>query len=343
MLDAEKLNINMLPPDVTQYPQAFLLGTQIPAPYQDHPLRHIVVTIIKRMLRLLSHSLSLVLLQVWVRSAALEESSHTAEGMLETAMGEVILMQRIGGRDTNATIARNDSTVRAVYESTSILIRERNVSVLCLLQLSSAYYDLFLMTTLLAFQCPFKSCGRQFNVNSNMRRHYRNHLRAGFFPPEQYSATGTRRRRRNPLTMDVELPAGFTAMPSAQWSSSDDDLTESEFDMEVSLSDGDEEGDELEEDELDERFLNEKPASPTLSSSPSPSSSPSSSIQPIRSLHGILNHVDHSSAYTSPTSTSPCSPISSPSPSPLSSSPSPLTFHQAVRIPLSSMHLRNVS
>ncbi|SJL17178.1 uncharacterized protein ARMOST_20723 [Armillaria ostoyae] len=26
------------------------------------------------------------------------------------------------------------------------------------------------------FQCPFPSCGRKFNVNSNMRRHYRNHI-----------------------------------------------------------------------------------------------------------------------------------------------------------------------
>ncbi|KAF9022809.1 hypothetical protein BDZ89DRAFT_956255, partial [Hymenopellis radicata] len=25
------------------------------------------------------------------------------------------------------------------------------------------------------FQCPFPNCGRLFNVNSNMRRHYRNH------------------------------------------------------------------------------------------------------------------------------------------------------------------------
>ncbi|KAF8905416.1 hypothetical protein CPB85DRAFT_1224700 [Mucidula mucida] len=25
------------------------------------------------------------------------------------------------------------------------------------------------------FKCPFPNCGRLFNVNSNMRRHYRNH------------------------------------------------------------------------------------------------------------------------------------------------------------------------
>ncbi|KAN0109506.1 hypothetical protein V8E52_009149, partial [Russula decolorans] len=26
------------------------------------------------------------------------------------------------------------------------------------------------------FRCPFPNCGREFNVNSNMRRHYRKHL-----------------------------------------------------------------------------------------------------------------------------------------------------------------------
>ncbi|KAI0686427.1 hypothetical protein BC835DRAFT_1224759, partial [Cytidiella melzeri] len=25
------------------------------------------------------------------------------------------------------------------------------------------------------FACPFLGCGRRFNVNSNMRRHFRNH------------------------------------------------------------------------------------------------------------------------------------------------------------------------
>ncbi|TDL15274.1 hypothetical protein BD410DRAFT_732986, partial [Rickenella mellea] len=25
------------------------------------------------------------------------------------------------------------------------------------------------------FECPHPGCGRQFNVSSNMRRHYRNH------------------------------------------------------------------------------------------------------------------------------------------------------------------------
>lgn len=30
-----------------------------------------------------------------------------------------------------------------------------------------------------AFRCPFPGCGREFNVNSNMRRHYRNHTNPG--------------------------------------------------------------------------------------------------------------------------------------------------------------------
>jgi uncharacterized Zn-finger protein len=32
------------------------------------------------------------------------------------------------------------------------------------------------LSRLLAFRCPFPNCGREFNVNSNMRRHYRKHL-----------------------------------------------------------------------------------------------------------------------------------------------------------------------
>ncbi len=35
---------------------------------------------------------------------------------------------------------------------------------------------LLILRRLLAFRCPFPNCGREFNVNSNMRRHYRKHL-----------------------------------------------------------------------------------------------------------------------------------------------------------------------
>ena len=41
-----------------------------------------------------------------------------------------------------------------------------------------------------AFRCPWPNCGREFNVNSNMRRHYRNHTMPGS------KAVELRRRRR---------------------------------------------------------------------------------------------------------------------------------------------------
>jgi hypothetical protein len=44
-----------------------------------------------------------------------------------------------------------------------------------------------------AFRCPWPECGREFNVNSNMRRHYRNHTIPGSKAIDQ-----RRRRRRVP-------------------------------------------------------------------------------------------------------------------------------------------------
>jgi hypothetical protein len=44
-----------------------------------------------------------------------------------------------------------------------------------------------------AFRCPWPECGREFNVNSNMRRHYRNHTIPGSKAVDQ-----RRRRRRLP-------------------------------------------------------------------------------------------------------------------------------------------------
>lgn len=44
-----------------------------------------------------------------------------------------------------------------------------------------------------AFRCPWQNCGREFNVNSNMRRHYRNHTTPGF---SRAQPNENRRRRR---------------------------------------------------------------------------------------------------------------------------------------------------
>ncbi|KAJ7603867.1 hypothetical protein DFH06DRAFT_1255878 [Mycena polygramma] len=40
-----------------------------------------------------------------------------------------------------------------------------------------------------AFRCPYPSCGRQFNVNSNMRRHFRNHTTSAYAGASNASAS----------------------------------------------------------------------------------------------------------------------------------------------------------
>jgi hypothetical protein len=40
------------------------------------------------------------------------------------------------------------------------------------------WYLFFGCACITAFHCPYPNCGREFNVNSNMRRHYRNHSMA---------------------------------------------------------------------------------------------------------------------------------------------------------------------
>ncbi|KAG7095333.1 hypothetical protein E1B28_006096 [Marasmius oreades] len=50
------------------------------------------------------------------------------------------------------------------------------------------------------FRCPYPNCGREFNVNSNMRRHYRNHCNPsqgkGDDPSSNPHSSVTRRRQR---------------------------------------------------------------------------------------------------------------------------------------------------
>lgn len=53
---------------------------------------------------------------------------------------------------------------------------------------------------LLAFQCPYPGCNRKFNVNSNMRRHWRNHLSAS-------------RSRRDSVTQMPEIMPSLPPTP----------------------------------------------------------------------------------------------------------------------------------
>ena len=76
---------------------------------------------------------------------------------------------------TAARIATSASTAPAVSTSTSTRILVRNVR-------SRFGYIVFVLhdthslSVNLAFVCSYPGCNRRFNVNSNMRRHYRNHL-----------------------------------------------------------------------------------------------------------------------------------------------------------------------
>jgi hypothetical protein len=54
-----------------------------------------------------------------------------------------------------------------------------------------------------AFRCPWPRCGREFNVNSNMRRHLRNHnISSGQEVPDD----GIRRRRRRSSANSLQSP-----------------------------------------------------------------------------------------------------------------------------------------
>lgn len=75
-----------------------------------------------------------------------------------------------------------------------------------------------------AFVCPFPGCGRRFNVNSNMRRHLRNHTsgRGSGAPPYTHPLT-TAPRTFYPTSSGTTSPAPYTT------SESDDDMSVDEL------------------------------------------------------------------------------------------------------------------
>ena len=56
-----------------------------------------------------------------------------------------------------------------------------------------------------AFRCPWPNCGREFNVNSNMRRHYRNHTA----PENSHSRRWRRRDAPSLAMMNDEVPTAM--------------------------------------------------------------------------------------------------------------------------------------
>ncbi|KAG6902064.1 hypothetical protein C0995_004910 [Termitomyces sp. Mi166 len=57
------------------------------------------------------------------------------------------------------------------------------------------------------FRCPWPNCAREFNVNSNMRRHYRNHTAPGVPRPQ---ALDNRRRRKRGSPSNLVFVPGDT-------------------------------------------------------------------------------------------------------------------------------------
>ena len=72
------------------------------------------------------------------------------------------------------------------------------------------------MLVSVAFRCPWPECGREFNVNSNMRRHYRNHT-----TPGSKAIDHRRRRRRAPATHLVDSNPLYSIHNSKPVSSTD--------------------------------------------------------------------------------------------------------------------------
>ena len=60
-----------------------------------------------------------------------------------------------------------------------------------------------------AYTCPFPNCSRQFNVNSNMRRHYRTHFTPGAFDLTELSYS-TADERFYPMAVNNTSPANST-------------------------------------------------------------------------------------------------------------------------------------
>lgn len=102
------------------------------------------------------------------------------------------------GRSTSARRASSGSTAPAACGSTSTRTPELHVSLFpftLLFSYPTPSFRRFLLfySSLhpketeangngngVAFRCPWPNCGREFNVNSNMRRHYRNHTTPGY-------------------------------------------------------------------------------------------------------------------------------------------------------------------
>ncbi|KAG6852671.1 hypothetical protein C0991_010039 [Blastosporella zonata] len=110
----------------------------------------------------------------------------------------------------------------------------------------------------IAFRCPWPNCAREFNVNSNMRRHYRNHTTPGASRP-QHAADNRRRRNRGPSQGLVFIPGG----DPRNMNSFSPPIGSIAMDEGSDGSDGGNSQDDDEEDELDSLPEEASPVHPT--------------------------------------------------------------------------------
>ncbi|KAG6845385.1 hypothetical protein H0H87_010100 [Tephrocybe sp. NHM501043] len=115
----------------------------------------------------------------------------------------------------------------------------------------------------IAFRCPWPNCAREFNVNSNMRRHYRNHTSPGVSRPQ---TVDNRRRRKRGSPHDLVFVPGDTRGESL--TSDSYNPPTSQHSMEES-SDGSDEGN-YQDDEADELDSLPDEASPVYPASQQP-------------------------------------------------------------------------
>jgi hypothetical protein len=134
-----------------------------------------------------------------------------------------------------------------------------------------------------AFQCPYPRCGREFNVNSNMRRHYRNHsiaATAEVHPPRHNSGRRPRGYQREHPGRASRTVFHVSPRQSMQSESSATSLTDDDSDMaedfddgQASRFDGEDEDGHMEDDNEDGNTTNPvgpRHTSVTWSLSPSP-------------------------------------------------------------------------
>jgi len=185
----------------------------------------------------------------------------------------------------------------------------------------------------LAFRCPWPNCGREFNVNSNMRRHYRNHTTPGF---SRAQPNDNRRKRRQVDALDTlshpmpvvdqayrkPHPASMMLSPPISHFSASDD-SEYDSDMEAYSV--------QERDELD--YRTKSPAyRPTTTLTQSMARVPAVSVKPQHGFppYGATSRYHQRHHPYGDTHSRPLTPGSSLHSSSPSNSPSPRLVHSSI-------------